>query len=88
MTSAMMSSIGLLWPKTVLSVELDELVAAKGQVAADKAKETTATKQVNEAEYIRYISFSLTNFFTIFAEVKEYFDAKNNQLGLEVNVQG
>jgi hypothetical protein len=52
-------------------IELDELIAAKGQVAADKAKETTNNI---------FLPFFLTKYSAIIAEMKGYFGI---EIGLE-----
>jgi hypothetical protein len=49
---------------------------------ADNAKVADIDKDDNA----RFVSFSLTKCFAIFAEVKEYFEANNNQLGLGFNL--
>ena len=64
--------------------EVDEADKANEYDKADKVNEATA---LDEAVDAGIISFSLTKCSAIFAEVKEYFEANNNQLELGFNVQ-
>jgi len=71
----------------VEAAEANEADKANEYDNADKANEVNEATALDEAIDARFISFSLTKCSAIFAEVKEYFEANNNQLGLGFNVQ-
>ena len=66
-------------------------VADKAEAsAADEANARVAddakVADIDKDDNARFISFSFTKCFAIFVEVKEYFEANNNQLGLGFNL--
>ncbi len=67
--------------------EANEAKEANEYDNADKADEVNEATALAKAIDAGFISFSLTKCSTIFVEVKEYFEAKNNQHELGFNVQ-
>ena len=55
--------------------------------SANKTDEVGEATALDKAVDAGFIFFSLTKCYAIFAEVKEYFEANNNQIGLGFNVQ-
>ena len=71
------------------NAEADEAIEANVDETyeADKANGVNEATVLDEAVDAGIIYFSLTKCSAIFAEVKEYFEANNNQLGLVFDVQ-
>ncbi len=67
--------------------EVDKADEANEVDEADEANKVNEVTALDEAIDAGIISFSLTKCSAIFAEVKEYFDANNNQLGVGFDVQ-
>ena len=73
--------------------EANEIVMAAEANKANEYDNTDKADEVNEATVLDeavdagFIPFSLAKCYTIFPEVKEYFQANNSQLGLGFNVQ-